>query len=442
MADGEGKQAIFQIPEELVLAEILIRLPVKSLLRFRLVSKGWNSVISSPQFAKSHLSCATNNPFAPPPYNLLVSSTRDLYSLELGPGGDTCGTNDLIKVDKLVPESHLHFFVGSCHGLVCFRSCTSGYSLEDFYVYNPSTRWRRQVFSPSEVRGATIRLGFGFGYVSSSDDYKIVVLQFPRDGSKVLMFVYSLNSCKWNKHEVVRNAKSPLVLEMGQLVNETLHWIVFQGWSYEKQCVLGFDLADETIKELPLPKSRLIGLFVSSGCLCIREMINKSVEVWMLKQYGVWDSWTKLFKLEDLPGWEALSGDFLGFIDIGGTCSVLTRNEDNRVVFTDLNGEQLKYVGGFDHIEVLSYVESLSSPFAAKRLEEGSTTRKGVYGSSSISEVSGSSSLSQVRGSFSVSPAAAYGCCAQSFVTAICIGLLSVLVALLALKFGPNKLLG
>lgn len=45
------------IPEE-ILFEILLRLPVKSLCRFRCVSKHWCSIISDPDFADAHFTCS------------------------------------------------------------------------------------------------------------------------------------------------------------------------------------------------------------------------------------------------------------------------------------------------------------------------------------------------------------------------------------------------
>ncbi|GFP82038.1 F-box protein at3g17710 [Phtheirospermum japonicum] len=42
------------IPEDII-RTILSRLPVKSLLRFRTVSKSWNTMISDPRFARLHL---------------------------------------------------------------------------------------------------------------------------------------------------------------------------------------------------------------------------------------------------------------------------------------------------------------------------------------------------------------------------------------------------
>nr|XP_004250284.1 uncharacterized protein LOC101261682 isoform X2 [Solanum lycopersicum] len=43
---------------EVILEDILSRLPVKSLLRFKCVSKFWETLISEPYFKMKHLSCA------------------------------------------------------------------------------------------------------------------------------------------------------------------------------------------------------------------------------------------------------------------------------------------------------------------------------------------------------------------------------------------------
>ena len=45
------------LPHELMV-EILLRLPVKSLIRFKSVSKPWRSLISDTHFTKSHLDLA------------------------------------------------------------------------------------------------------------------------------------------------------------------------------------------------------------------------------------------------------------------------------------------------------------------------------------------------------------------------------------------------
>ncbi|KAL7177376.1 hypothetical protein ACSBR2_030683 [Camellia fascicularis] len=53
------------LPKEITEDEIFSRLPVKSLLQFRYVSKSWRSSISNPQFMKTHLdlSSRTDNDY-------------------------------------------------------------------------------------------------------------------------------------------------------------------------------------------------------------------------------------------------------------------------------------------------------------------------------------------------------------------------------------------
>ncbi|CAN6298676.1 unnamed protein product [Urochloa humidicola] len=51
------QQQTFELLDEIVW-EILIRLPVESLARFRTVSKAWLAIISDPCFVPAHLQCS------------------------------------------------------------------------------------------------------------------------------------------------------------------------------------------------------------------------------------------------------------------------------------------------------------------------------------------------------------------------------------------------
>ena len=49
-----------EIPRDII-TDVLSRVPVKSLLRFRCVSKPWCSLIDSPHFVKTHLNRSVDN---------------------------------------------------------------------------------------------------------------------------------------------------------------------------------------------------------------------------------------------------------------------------------------------------------------------------------------------------------------------------------------------
>ncbi|CAN6292816.1 unnamed protein product [Urochloa humidicola] len=65
------RQQTFELLDEIVW-EILIRLPVKSLARFRTVSKAWLAIISDPCFVLAHLQCSKQKQHQNPSSFLII----------------------------------------------------------------------------------------------------------------------------------------------------------------------------------------------------------------------------------------------------------------------------------------------------------------------------------------------------------------------------------
>ncbi|XP_042515312.1 F-box protein CPR1-like [Macadamia integrifolia] len=98
------------LPEDLII-DILSRLPVKSLLRFRCVSKPWCTLITDPSFIKMHLnrSLAINTNLT-----LIYKNSIDFYSVDL----DAWELNHPLKSQIFRPSRVLedrprHGFIGS-----------------------------------------------------------------------------------------------------------------------------------------------------------------------------------------------------------------------------------------------------------------------------------------------------------------------------------------
>ncbi|GLT59653.1 hypothetical protein SLA2020_324610 [Shorea laevis] len=99
--------------------DILPQLPVKSLVRFKCVSRSWSSLISSPLFTKTHLKRASQDPKLSAQRILLATSSH-LWSLDPEKSISSSDGNANVGFDyKLKIKKGQARIVGSCNGLVC-----------------------------------------------------------------------------------------------------------------------------------------------------------------------------------------------------------------------------------------------------------------------------------------------------------------------------------
>ncbi|GAB2293960.1 hypothetical protein Dimus_028174 [Dionaea muscipula] len=389
--DG-GPQHFSRLQEDLIFIKILTRLPVKTLIRFQLVCKKWRSLISSPEFAKWHVDCATSNPFAPLRYCFFVKSPHSLMMLDCA----KCDDDDVVGVDAgdsdvegwieldddLRSEIGFKFLklIGSCNGLLCFATYRAIIGTGDYmckrsrlYIYNPSTHQHFAVSNPLEGVGNISACGFG--YLSSSDDYAIVVV----GESKGAFYMFSLNSIEWT---MLKWCNSEGISGRGVMVDGKLHWFVVrvlpeqQQPSVQIQCILAVDLGAESYEEVapPIPKlNECSTLCVVGRRLCVWTADMMVGEMWMLKDYGLWDSWTQLFSLNlmlpELPS--SPCQNCFGFTETGkaivqcGDKLLLVDRDRNRNPPKHHNKHASLVVEGVLDDSAMSYVESLVSPFPA-----------------------------------------------------------------------------
>ncbi|KAL2898843.1 F-box protein CPR1 [Bienertia sinuspersici] len=185
-------------------------------------------------------------------------------------------------------------------------------------LLNPSTGPYFSIPPPIDHPSKDHRLGIfsvnviGFGYDCLNDDYKVVeIVEYDLFGLRIRdTLVYSLKKNSWRVNESVSLPIISLKInETGALVNNhLLHWL-FKPRFPRIAC---FDLRSEQwAQNVPLPDLRwhkkgddLVHLSVFDGCLCLLtkevSFIN-SVNVWVMKEYGVKESWVKLLGVSDLP---------------------------------------------------------------------------------------------------------------------------------------------
>ncbi|GMH22234.1 hypothetical protein Nepgr_024077 [Nepenthes gracilis] len=362
-----------ELPKQLIFTEILTRLSVKPLVRCKLVSKEWKSIISSPQFAKLHLRHATSSLFVQVHFSCIISlDTFHLLNYIAYDNGRTYNFSlkSLPGLDDFRFGDLRSFLIGSSNGLVCFGVHhanfffglnSADYADYGFYIHNPTTHLNLYVSNPLE--GFKGPLTVGFGYVLSLDDYRLVILCNSKQNSRTFGYVYSLNSSKWGRLEAILEIEPARSFDRGELIDGKLHWVVT--WNPTGRCILRFDLVDEKFTEVPVPTSgSQFELCAIGGRLCAWDQIGGGVEVWTREQYGASECWTILLKLDVRAALDVRFVTYFQFIDAQ---RVLIQTDSSEVLLVDLNEYPPKYISLLvppADIEVLSYVESLVSPLA------------------------------------------------------------------------------
>ncbi|XP_028053084.1 putative F-box protein At3g16210 [Camellia sinensis] len=114
------------IPEE-VLIEILARLAVKSLLRFRPICKCWYYLITNPSFITTHLNRTKSNHS----HKLLIKFNYENRDRCFSFTNDETSGNEFVKLEYPFQNyDELFKIVGSCNGLLCL----SDYNGSDYAV--------------------------------------------------------------------------------------------------------------------------------------------------------------------------------------------------------------------------------------------------------------------------------------------------------------------
>ncbi|XP_021734117.1 F-box/kelch-repeat protein At3g23880-like [Chenopodium quinoa] len=282
-----------RLPLELV-CNILSWLPIEDLLRFKSVCKCWRDEINTPYFINSHIRRIKNNNEANSSTSSLVivfsSKYNILMSIDFHSPENT-------KVRPITPNISLDnpYLVGSSIGLLCFTHLEYSMSKENqtrsFSLYNPITGASKLI---PKLEPLNPNLRNGFGYDCTSGDYKILCLATDQeDFMTTYTCVYSLKNNSWKV-----NMDEPCPYLCGNipwsscmvLSNNALHFIA-------SEKLIAFDLVSERFHEIQLPSDQVISciqpfeLANLRGCL---HLVTLNA-IWTMKEYGVQQSWTKLF---------------------------------------------------------------------------------------------------------------------------------------------------
>ncbi|PIA32309.1 hypothetical protein AQUCO_04500129v1 [Aquilegia coerulea] len=314
--EEEEKETTISFCDEIE-EKILLNLPIKSLLRFKCVSKPWYTRITNSRFIHKHLrlsqSQANNNKL-----NLMLHDTYgplSYYGNQFLDDDDAIATptplplNQPLLLDFSDDEKKLHKFhiVGSCDGLLLVVvTWDNGFLVrrgaDVIYIWNPTTREYKTLpkLVPTD-RGSWDPMVYGFGRDPTIDNnYKVLHL----GQSEVHLYTTQTNSWKTLLPDIPFYCSGDDASSM-KLAYANLHFIAeIKGSGDFRKSVVSFDLKDDKFRALPHPPFKGDshphlkdlcalngGLWAFSGS---RDLTLYCL--WMMKNFGEEERhWKKMF---------------------------------------------------------------------------------------------------------------------------------------------------
>ncbi|KAM0024036.1 putative F-box domain-containing protein [Helianthus debilis subsp. tardiflorus] len=189
------KPKISELPID-VIDGILSRLPVKSILQCKSVSKPWLSRISDPLFTKLYFTRSTADHRTALFISAYDSSTHKRHFLSAAHDGGP--VTHLMTLDN---PNYIHFSDPvHLNGLVFFTCTNWAYGKYNQYVLNPTTR---KTFELPHSASLTDR-GHGphcylFGFDESRNEHKILMVRRLLFPPKVDVMIFSITNYSWRK---------------------------------------------------------------------------------------------------------------------------------------------------------------------------------------------------------------------------------------------------
>ncbi|THG03641.1 hypothetical protein TEA_014491 [Camellia sinensis var. sinensis] len=161
--------------------------------------------------------------------------------------------------------------------------------------------------------------------------------------------VYSLKSNSWRRIQ-----DFPYYLwhsfQHGVFVGGALHWVVSRNYESDSVnfLVAAFDLTNEEYRLVPQPEFSDEGFYICvgelDGCLCIFCNYDQvRFDVWVMKDYGVKESWSKLFSIAKPQGIRLFdSVTPVAYSKSGG--EVLLVQDNDNLIWFDLEHKTVKNI--------------------------------------------------------------------------------------------------
>ncbi|KAI3852806.1 hypothetical protein MKX03_028640 [Papaver bracteatum] len=287
-----------------ILLDILFRLPLKSIVRFRCVNHFWNDEMRRGKFIRAHRRFIGEMG----KFNLMMHHHNDIHTCSYNSSLLTSEGYSHIEYPVESLETDIHWGLqvyGCCFGLVLLRHVDK-FNKRVLILWNPTTKECKKLPDPPAGTKAEGREyeEYALGYSAGIEDFKVVHLTQALEDGLCEVQVYTLKSNSWRRVDNVEiddmywHGMSNAVRRP---VGGAAHWLAYVESSEEDQCIVRFEFETEEFDATLLPDfntdhSPTLFALGTSVCLFIHDY--EVTRAWELNNNGVEKSWTKLFTID------------------------------------------------------------------------------------------------------------------------------------------------
>lgn len=282
-----------------LVTEVLVRLPVKSLVRFRCVCKAWCSLISSPDFVSLHLAHHRDDDNAP--FLVAIYGGNPQWMLL---SSDTCEqiTRDdyTILNNRNIMEQFDNCFLrgSSINGLLLL--CKDSYDPLDDRCQTELMLWNPMLGKTHKLRSHCIdpEAFLGFGYSPSTNDYKVVAIAVDR---KTSVHIYSFTTRTWRSIVEYRENIIHEIHSDGFVLAEGIMSFLSTNFMERSSHMVLFDVTNEVFRYIELP-----GVGFDAYAVVYHEKVGlldidcqqSCCNLWVMEKNWVPESWCKLYTID------------------------------------------------------------------------------------------------------------------------------------------------
>ncbi|KAM7511391.1 hypothetical protein LguiB_010266 [Lonicera macranthoides] len=237
-----------------VVIQILLKLPVKSLLRFKCICKYWYTLIKSHYFSSQYYH-HHNNRIQLLVHHCILYIEKSAFALF---------PNEMLDMHQHLNYLHMPTYltnvVGPVNGLFLLHKdwCSRGSHLA---LWNPATRKFRTVLrldSNLSQWFMTEENYFGFGLDHFTNDYKVIWIRyFWNEKLRVaydppVIGVYTLGTDSWRFFDLNSSLMPPRLNSISSIyMNGTKYWLSY--YDHFNSSIVAFDIGNEVFRVIQMP---------------------------------------------------------------------------------------------------------------------------------------------------------------------------------------------